>query len=572
MSSPRNPKSAVILVLVFLAGASPALAQGVQVPALPTQDAAPQAVRTPTLELDLMAAYEMALKRNLDVQVARYQLAAADAGILASSGVFDPVLGAGVSGDYTKSPAATQLAGADITESRTTMFGLNLGALLPTGTQLSAETGFRRSETNSEFFFLNPRWEGDTTFRLTQPLLDGFGTLVNRAGMIIARNTRGQGAAGFETTVITTLNEVEQAYWNLVAARRAVEVTQRSLDLAQRLLGETRERVQVGTSAAIDLVQSEAGVATRQQELIYARNAAANAEDALKAVLGFDEPAEWEVKIVTTSSVQGPRLEADLQSSIETALESRPLLAQKRYELETRGLNVKLARNAVLPQLDLEASYGFSGLGGKLEYEDEETGEVISVPGGFNDALEQITRLDFPHWEIGLNLTMPLGNHAARGTLAQRRFELARAQAEMRAIEQQIVREVRTAVRALSDGAAAIDAAIASRQFAERNLDAEETKFNNGLSTNYQVLEIQEDLAQAQLAEIQAFTDYRKALAGYRAATGTLLEANDIEIADPGQPDAPNDYWKNVEWLQFVDLKGSREQVTKPAEEVAASD
>ena len=157
-----------------------------------------------------------------------------------------------------------------------------------------------RSGTNSDFFFLNPSYNADLALTLRQPLLDGFGTLFNRAGIVIAEISRERTATGFESTVVATLRDVENAYWDLVAARRAIEVSEQSLTLAQQLLNETQERVKVGTSAPIDTVQSEATVATRVQNLIYARNLAANAEDSLKAVLGFDDPREWMVTITTT--------------------------------------------------------------------------------------------------------------------------------------------------------------------------------------------------------------------------------------------------------------------------------
>jgi hypothetical protein len=128
-----------------------------------------------------------------------------------------------------------------------------------------------------------------------------------------------------------------------------------------------------------------------------------------------------------------------------------------------------------------------------------------------------------------------------------------------------VIREVRLAVRALEDGAAAVEAALASRELAERNLEAEQTKFANGLSTNYQVLEIQEDLAQAQLSLIRAYLDYRRAMVGYRVSTGTLLGVLGVDIVDPGQPDVPNDYWANVKWLQVADLGKSSGLVTHHA-------
>jgi HAE1 family hydrophobic/amphiphilic exporter-1 len=516
-----------------------------------------------TLALDLAAAFELALTRNLDLQVGRYDIAAADAGIRSAAGIFDLGLNFGVSGDESESPAATQLEGALITESRNTRFNFGLSQLLPSGTLLQLDARQTRSETNSQFFFVNPRWNAQFGFALSQPLLRGFGTVANRSNIVIARNARAQNAELFEMMVVKTLQQVETSYWDLVAARRAEEVSQQSLDLAERLLGETEERVKVGTSAPIDLVQSRAGVAIRVENVIAARNGASNAEDSLKAVLGFDQPGEWMKAIDTLEAYEFQPLEPDLREAIDTALEQRPEIRRKKLELEQLDFRVDMARNDTLPNLDLDASYGYGGIGGDIIL-DGPNGPIV-IEGGASDAWEQVRDGEFPGWSLGARFSMPIGNNQARGRLAERRFAYQRGSVELAALKQQVIREVRFAVRALEDGAAAVEAAEASRELSERNLEAEQTKFANGLSTNYQVLEIQEDLAQAQLSLIRAYLDYRRSMVAYRVATGTLLGVLGVDIVDPGQPDVPHDYWANVEWLKVADLHKSSGLVTHPA-------
>jgi outer membrane protein TolC len=157
--------------------------------------------------------------------------------------------------------------------------------------------------------------------------------------------------------------------------------------------------------------------------------------------------------------------------------------------------------------------------------------------------------------------------------LAANRYQRDRAVTQLAALKQGITHEVRVAVRSLYDGAAAIDAAVVSSRLAVRNLEAEQTKFNNGLSTNFQVSEIQRALADAQFAEIRARVNYRKALAAYYGFTGTFLDAVGVQIDDGGEPESVHDYWKDTKWLQFSDLKGSSNEVTIPAEQVeTASD
>ncbi len=559
----------VLTALVLLAAL--AVHAQIDVPALPEAVPGPVTPARGTLSLRLADAYTMALERNLDLKIGRFDLARAQADILRSVGIFDPKLDIGVNGDYTKSPAATQLAGAAVTESRNTRFQLGLSELLPSGTSFSVSNRYFRQETNSTFFFLNPSWSSDLTFQVNQPLLQGFGTTVNRAGLIIARNTREQTATAFVLSVVATVQQVENAYWDLVAARKTVEVKEQSLELAKKLLQETKERVHVGTSAPIDLVQSEAAVAARKQELIAARNAAAEAEDALKAVLGFDDPAEWTASIRATDDLAIEPIHPDLQKAIETALDNRPEIHQQMLAIEAAKLQVAVAKNKAMPRLDLSGSYGFSGLGGDLSIRNPDTGEIIgTLPGGFNDAFNQLTDFDFPHWTLGVTFSVPLGNNDAKAQLAQRRYEFEKALTRLQALKQQVIREVRRAVRGLDDSAASIEASVASTKLAERNVKAEHTKFQNGLSTNYQVLQIQDDLATAQLTELKSRVAYRRSLVAYQVATGTLLDAHHIRIADPGSPEVPHDFWGDVQWLKFSDIETASNRLRKTPESAPA--
>jgi outer membrane protein TolC len=550
-----------IAAALCLVAAASAQAADMTTPALPMEIPAATASGE-VLELSLVDAWSMSLARNLNLQIGRFDVAIADADVHRSVGIFDPILTAGVNGDSTTSPSASVLEGAAVPESRNTRFNLGIGALLPTGTQLSLDARSTRSETNSEFAFVNPSWITSLTAGLTQPLLRDFGTLVNRAGLILAQNGRDQTAVGFELSVINVMQEVELSYWDLAAARAAIRVRQQSLDLAEQLLEETRERVKVGTSAPIDTVQSEATMAARNQDLIVARNQAGNAEDTLKSVLGFDNPAEWMTPIETTERAQTERLEPQLAEAIRTALARRPELLQQELSIDALEINERLARNATLPTLDLTARYGYSGLGGTIN----PTQPIPqALKSGFGDSWDSMTGWDFPAWVLGLNFSVPIGNNEAEATLVRRRWELQQGEARLQALQQMVIQQVRVAVRALSDGAANIDAALASVELAERNLEAEQTKFDNGLSTNFQVLQIQDDLAQAQLTLIQAYLSYRRAMSGYRVATGSLLTDHGIEIADPGAPDVPHDYWGDVEWLEFSDLSTAADRVDHPA-------
>ncbi|MBD3870017.1 MAG: TolC family protein [Acidobacteria bacterium] len=555
---------ALITATLLIVSSGVSNAAELEISALPAQVESLPVTEGDVLKLDLIGAYQLALARNLNLHVGRYDIAIANANVRGSGGIFDPTLWANLDFNSNKTPTSTILEGANVVESDNMNFGLGVTQLLPSGTELGASWMSVRGETNSEFYFLNPRWDARLNLTLTQPLLNGFGTNATRAQIIIAENLRDQAAVGFEVEIIRLMADVELAYWELVATRQAIAVTVQSLELAERLLEETRQRVEVGTSAPIDMVQSEATVATRHQELIYANNAASNAEDNLKALLGFDLPHEWQVRVETTDSYNVDPFLPDLGESIETALHKRPAIIRQELEMERLNTNVKVAQNQALSRLDLTGSYGWGGVSGTSTITDDE-GNPVTIREGWGDAAGQVFDFDFPRWTVGLNFSVPMGNHRAKEQLAANRYYRDRSGAQLAALKQEITRQVRFAVRALEDGAAAIDAAVASRRLAVRNLEAEQTKFNNGLSTNFQVSEIQDALATAQFGEIRARVGYRKAIATYFHSTGTFLEAKHVEITDTEASDSVHDYWKDVKWLQFTDFKKKRDDDTMPA-------
>ena len=555
---------ALITATLLIVSSGVSNAAELEISALPAQVESLPVTEGDVLKLDLIGAYQLALARNLNLHVGRYDIAIANANVRGSGGIFDPTLWANLDFNSNKTPTSTILEGANVVESDNMNFGLGVTQLLPSGTELGASWMSVRGETNSEFYFLNPRWDARLNLTLTQPLLNGFGSTATRAQIIIAENLRDQAAVGFEVEIIRLMADVELAYWELVATRQAIAVTVQSLELAERLLEETRQRVEVGTSAPIDMVQSEATVATRHQELIYANNAASNAEDNLKALLGFDLPHEWQVRVETTDSYNVDPFLPDLGESIETALHKRPAIIRQELEMERLNTNVKVAQNQALSRLDLTGSYGWGGVSGTSTITDDE-GNPVTIREGWGDAAGQVFDFDFPRWTVGLNFSVPMGNHRAKEQLAANRYYRDRSGAQLAALKQEITRQVRFAVRALEDGAAAIDAAVASRRLAVRNLEAEQTKFNNGLSTNFQVSEIQDALATAQFGEIRARVGYRKAIATYFHSTGTFLEAKHVEITDTEASDSVHDYWKDVKWLQFTDFKKKRDDDTMPA-------
>ncbi|HNX51874.1 MAG TPA: TolC family protein [Thermoanaerobaculaceae bacterium] len=520
----------------------------------------------PEMRLSMRDAVGLALQHNINLEVSRLGLAGSTAALGGSVGVFDPYLNVQGSTSESASPATNNLVGAAVATSRRRSLDFTLGKAFATGTQLTVDWTNTRSSTNSSFYFLNPSYGSGFTLGLQQNLLKGFGTDVNRAGIEVARRNRDISRLAFEQSVIKILQQVESAYWNLVFQRDDLEVKKRSLKLAQDLLDQTRTRVRIGTAAPIDIVQSEATVAAREQDIILAENQVGDAGDLLKQLMGFEDREDWQSQIVPTDLLEPQAEPASLDAAITEALGRRTELKQQQLSTEISEVSLLGARNAVLPSLGLSVNYGYSGVGGTETIRDSNDQVVRVLKGGWDDALTQIRDLDYRQWSAGFAFTYTLGNHDAKARLAQRRYELASARQTLALEQQNVIAEVRSAVRGLEAGSKSIAAAIKARELAERNLDAEQKKFANGMSTNYQVLKIQEDLAAALASELYAKVGYRIARVQYEVAIGRLPETMGVTIADEVPP-APRVAFQGPSWLRYGTW--SRDPDVKRADETA---
>jgi outer membrane protein TolC len=292
-------------------------------------------------------------------------------------------------------------------------------------------------------------------------------------------------------------------------------------------------RVDVGTLAPLELVQSEVGIATREEDIIRAGAAVEDAADSLRRLLNVDEGRLWELAIVPDTSPETERVAIDVAAAMAAARQERPDLESQRLAVRTKDIDAAYFRNQRRPQLDLSASYGYSGVGGAQLVRDPATGEVVrSLPGGYSDAVEQVTRVDFPTWSFGLTFSLPLQNRAARAQSTIADLELEEAKTALQDLEQLVLTEVRTAARAVDTAAKQIDSARVSSRLAEKNLDAERKRYENGMSTSFQVLQIQEDLSGARSREVSAVATYRRALVEYYRAIGRLLAENRVELVE----------------------------------------
>jgi outer membrane protein TolC len=524
-----------LIGLVLIAVAPAPAAQERRVATAPSADLpAPPALRMSDgqIRLTLDEAIEFALARNLGLRVERFGREQARLGIQEAMGIYDFGLFGALDAGHSESATASSLEGAAVQEQDTESFTFGVSQLFPTGGTIEADWSSSKLETNSQFFLLNPSYDAGIDVAFRQPLLRNFGRDQTEFGIRVARLSSDQALWTFEDQVSSLILRTELAYWGVVEAEAQLRVAEESRRLAQQLHENNRVRVDVGTLAPLELISSEAGIATRDEELIRARADVANAEDVLKALLYAEGAEVWAADVVPETQAETRAVEVDLESAIETAFAERPDLARERVAQQARELETAFFRGQAKPRLDLRVGYGFNGVGGDLVVRDEDGNIVSSVPGGIDDAVEQITNGDFPAWTIGLEFAYPLQNRSARAraTIA----ELAEEQGAtvIAEVEQVVTTEVRLAVRALETASQELESARVSVRLQTANLDAERKKFLNGLSTSFQILEVEEDLTNARSREVRAVTGYRRALVAYYRVIGKLLDQAGVTIAD----------------------------------------
>lgn len=532
--------SALAALVVLGAGSGPAAAEEAPIVIGATVSGEPAApdlpVRDGKIELSLDQAVAIALERELGLRVERYTRTQNWYGILQLKGIYDLNLNGVVSTLDNTSAQVSRLQASSFKQD-----AWNLGL-----TQLVGQTNGRarldfdntRSESDVVFNALNPSF--DSSFRLgyTQPLLRNFGRNPGTRALRVGRANDRATASDFERQVNATVQNVDFVYWNLVNSREQLYVSQQSLALARELHSRNQIQVDVGTLAPLELVQSEAAIATREEDIIRAEAAVGDAADQLRQLLDLPPGEAWSAEIIPTTKPETERIDIDIAQAIETALASRPEIRTQKYVLERLAIDAVFFHDQLKPTLDLDLGYRLNGTGGTLA-RDPITGEPLARPikGGYSDALTQIRDRDFDGWSATLTLGIPIQNRAAKAGDIIAKLDLERGQVALQQIKLQVETQVRTAARAVITAAKQIDAARISVQFQEKNLDAEKKRYENGMSTSFRINQVQDDLTQARSREVQAVVNYRTSLANFYSVTGKLLEQENIEIVQPeGDP------------------------------------
>ncbi|MBI3857037.1 MAG: TolC family protein [Planctomycetes bacterium] len=474
------------------------------------------------MPLSAREAVSLSLNHNLDIEVARFQPWIEDQNIFAAMGLWDHTLYASVSEGRDVSQGVSSLSGSAKPRSDDVAFTVGLRKLLPFGGSYDLSFSNDRSESNNSFLLINPNWSQTFGGTLMLPLLQGRGTAANTATLVIARNTREQSVDAFEKSLGDSVFQVMQAYWDLVFAIENKKVKDQSLEVALRLLEDTRRKLDRGLAARIDVTQAEAGVASQQEGILTAEAAVFSATDKLKRLV---DPSLLRDTVLIVP-VDAPRVQAaDLDEKVavdralEEALLRRPEVRQLRMQLKSQDALLVQAENNLLPKLDLVGS-----------------GFLNGSDGSFGQSNKDVRGGDFYNWSVLLSFEYPLEQSSARGAFHRAELEKRRFLLQVRNLENQVLVEVRDAVRSIKTDEKRIEATRRARILAQEQLDGEISRNEHGLSTTFRVLDVQKELVQARTNELKALIDYNLAWHTLHKATGTLLDQNGIVLKENLQP------------------------------------
>jgi outer membrane protein len=468
----------------------------------------------PVTELTLDAAIERALERNLDIAVERLNPQTFNYSIAALEATYRPTLTSNFGTRSSTAFTRSQTAGGSIltTETLTNNYGVTQNMKWGGGSFATAFNN-NRQEQSDLFATRNPALNTNLSFAYVQPILRNFRIDGTRASIKVTQINQQISETTLRATLARTVVNVRNAYWDLVYGMAAEEVAQRSLQLASRLVADNQARVEVGTLAPLDVVQAQAEEATRRQTVVQTAAARRTAEIVLKRLIvnGTDDPL-WSV---TISPVDRPTMTStaiDVADAVRRALEMRTDLDTARRQLQSNDVAVRTLSDATLPSLDLTTSYGLAGIGGP-QFERQGLGGTITniIPSGFGDALGLLKDFRAPSWNVALSFSYPIGASSAEAGLARARLQQRQTMAQQRALELQIAAEVTNAALQVEATRERMEAANAALAYAERRLDAEQSRFDVGLSTNFFVVQAQRDLRDAENTRLRALLDYQRA-------------------------------------------------------------
>ncbi len=516
------------------------------------------------LPIALATAIEMALVRNRDLEVERITTEQTQLQVDVARGAFDPLFRSTMLYENRLAPVASSIGGnpSGVTRSHAVSASVGLSKLFEYGTVIDGSFQQVRSDTDNIFLVINPQYQSDLVLNFRQPLLRNRSTNESTRRLRVAKAQVDLSDSLFRQKVIDTVGAVERAYWDLEFALKSVQVARDSVGLAETQIARLKRLVQEGISAPVEIVQVEAELERRRQNLLTTIEIVTLTENSLKSLILSDRANnEWDRPLVPTDSARVVPVTWTIDDAVKTALENRPEIAQLRTREEINEIDQTFFRGQTRPQVDFIASYGSTGLAGTptttvnpfnsqnlalygrvnelsllagLDPIAAPTSQGVApvLVGGYGKSLENLFSQDFRTVRVGIEIGWNVTNRIAEANQGIAEAEGRKIVAQRQALEQRVEREVRNALQVVQSARQKVEAAKAAREASEVQLQSEQRRFEAGLSTTYFVLERQNALSEARAREIATLTEFNKAVSELQRFVGVTLSANAIDVSD----------------------------------------
>jgi outer membrane protein TolC len=468
-----------------------------------------------TRVLTIEEVVQMALTNNLDILISRLNPVIDQFAVNGLYGVYEPAFSMSAVHNYNDLPGGVfAQAGLQYPASteKIDSYTPGLAGTLPTGLTYNF-TGPISRQNISEFGVNATDYTSGPGVTLSQPLLKNLWIDNARYQIQVSKKTLKIDQLALRLQIMTVINNIKAAYYNLIFARQNVEVEKKAVELARETMREDERRVQVGALAPLDEKQAESQAASAESDLLTAQTSLALQENVLKSLLAF-RLGEWTgVTPVPSEELLAVPENPDVQECWRAGLKNRPDLLQAKASIEKQHVTLKYTFNQLFPEIDLLGSYGHNAT------------ELT-----FSENLNTIRNGNYPYYSYGISMTLPLGNSAARYNYKSARASLEQLLLQLKKVESTIVVAIDNDVKTIRSDLLKVDSTRKARRYAEEALQAEQTKLEHGKSTSFVVLQLQNNLTAARSAEIRALADYNIALEQLAFDDSATLERNHIDL------------------------------------------
>jgi outer membrane protein len=519
------------------------------------------------------------LEKNVNIQLEQVKVRISQYNLIKAQGFYNPTTTSTILYNKSIFPNVARFTGAGGNTVNNDTLTYNFGVIKNFewwGNTLSANFTNARSISNSSN--LATSYSPALSFEFRQPLFKDFGIDQTRRNIKVTKRQMDLSDAEFRERVIQIILQVQQAYWDLSAAKQNEVVRRQSVELAETFLRNTKRQVELGSLAPIEVVSAATQLEQRRQDVFLAMNQVSIAENALKNLTANGTKDElWSSVIETVEPFDLKGAVIPVADAIRIAHENRPEIRQMDISEEINKIDIDFSRNQTKPQIDFVASYRTSGSAGTPAVDvrpncsnsfpdPANPGQrvcagivpilqgntlvpgVVTTPfdpafspppsiadqfiGGYGTALGNMFKNEFRAWSVGIQFNFPLHNQAAKANLGIALEVERQRDLQERQLMQLIEVEVRNAVQAVETAKMRIDAAEAQTSYARQQLEGEEKKYTAGLQTTYFVLQRQNELSVALISELQAKVDYNKALANLQRVMATTLSSHSITLPE----------------------------------------